>query len=164
MTLGEFNALAPDEATAMLLMCCDVPAWAAALRDGRPYETVGHVLAAADRAAGLLTPDEVAHALAAHPRIGEGPSRNGREAAWSRQEQSCVAPDSETRAALAAVNHAYERRHNRVFLICATGLSAEQILAAARRRLGNDDAVEAAVVVDELRKIARMRLKRVLEA
>ena len=51
---------------------------------------------------------------------------------------------------------------SQVFLICATGLSAEEIVASARERLGNDDATEAAVVADELRKIALLRLRKVL--
>jgi 2-oxo-4-hydroxy-4-carboxy-5-ureidoimidazoline decarboxylase len=105
----------------------------------------------------------VDRALAAHPRIGERAAGSGTEAAWSRAEQSAVSRDSETERQLAEGNHAYEERFGRVFLICATGLSAEDVLAALRTRLGHDEVTEQAVVADELRKIALLRLGKVLD-
>lgn len=163
MTLEQFNTAADAEATALLLACCDVPAWADAVRTGRPYPDLDAALAAADAAARDLTPAEVERALAAHPRIGERAQGAGTEAAWSRQEQSGVARDADTQSQLLEANRAYEERFGRVFLICATGLSAEQILSAARTRLSNDAATEQAVVADELRKIAVLRLGKALE-
>ena len=79
-----------------------------------------------------------------------------------RREQSGVATDAETLRALAEGNRAYEERFGRVFLICATGLGAQDVLAALRTRLTNDPATEALVVADELRRIALLRLERVL--
>ncbi|MGA8994744.1 MAG: 2-oxo-4-hydroxy-4-carboxy-5-ureidoimidazoline decarboxylase, partial [Nocardioidaceae bacterium] len=102
-------------------------------------------------------------ALAAHPRIGERAAGDGVEAEWSRREQAAADPDERTRQQLAAGNRAYEDRFGRVFLVCATGLSAEQILARLWERLGHDPATEAAVVAEELRKIAVLRLRRVLD-
>lgn len=163
MTLDDFNAAPDADATAMLLACCDVPAWADAVRTGRPYADVEQALAVADEAARGFSADEVDRALAAHPRIGERAKGAGTEAAWSRQEQAGVSRDADSQAHLVEVNRAYEERFGRVFLICATGLSAEQILTAARERLGNDDAREAAVVAEELRKIAVLRLGKALE-
>ncbi len=162
MTLEELNQAPGDELTATLLACCDVPAWAVALRDARPYADEQALLALADERARSFTPAEVDRALAAHPRIGERARGASTEAAWSRQEQSGVAEDAQ--AELLAANQAYEARFGRVFLICATGLSAEAILASARARLDNDDATEAAVVAEELRKIALLRLRKVIDA
>ena len=71
--------------------------------------------------------------------------------------------DSDTSAALRAANRAYEDRFGRVFLICATGLSADEVLAELHWRLSNDEASEAAVVAEELRKIALLRLRKVLD-
>lgn len=104
-----------------------------------------------------LTDDEVARAVAAHPRIGE------RASGWSRGEQAGVARDDRTRVALVEANHRYEQRFDRVFLICATGLTADQILAAAGTRLQNDDATECVVVADELRRIVLLRLRKVID-
>jgi 2-oxo-4-hydroxy-4-carboxy-5-ureidoimidazoline decarboxylase len=119
-------------------------------------------MAAADAAARAFTPDEVERALAAHPRIGERADGAHAEAAWSREEQSGVATTSEAQQALADGNRAYEERFGRVFLICATGLGADDVLASLRQRLHHDDDTEAAVVAEELRKIALLRLERVL--
>jgi 2-oxo-4-hydroxy-4-carboxy-5-ureidoimidazoline decarboxylase len=163
VTLDEFNSAPSALATSALLTCCDVPGWAAAVRDGRPYPDLESVLDVADKAARELTAEDVDRALAAHPRIGERPDGRGAEAELSREEQSGVSTDTRTRSALLEGNRAYEERFGRVFLICATGLSGEDVLAALRERLGNDEHTEAAVVADELRKIALLRLRKLLE-
>jgi 2-oxo-4-hydroxy-4-carboxy-5-ureidoimidazoline decarboxylase len=161
--LAWFNALPGEQAERELLACCAAPAWARAVAAGRPYPDLAAVLAAADAAGARLGWGDVAEALAAHPRIGQRPAGSGREAAWSRQEQSGMdAAAAEVAAALAAANSAYEQRFGHVFLIFAAGRTPEQMLAAARARLGNDPATERDVVREELRKIARLRLERLL--
>lgn len=159
MDLATFNAAPTDDLTEQLLACCDVDAWAREILGGRPYATTDDLLATAARASERLGPDDVDKALAAHPRIGERAA-----GAWSRQEQSGVGTDELTRAALAEGNKEYEERFDRVFLICATGLDAGEILQALKRRLGNDDRTEAAEVLDELGKIAELRLRKVVQA
>jgi 2-oxo-4-hydroxy-4-carboxy-5-ureidoimidazoline decarboxylase len=159
MDLATFNAAPAAELSGPLLACCDVPAWAEAVLAGRPYDSADDLLGIADRTVRRLGPDDVDRALAAHPRIGE---RTG--GAWSRQEQSGVATDQPTATALLEGNRAYEERFGRVFLICATGLDAGQVLGSLRTRLGNDDATEAGVVADELRKIVLLRLRKVVES
>ncbi|MPZ96244.1 MAG: 2-oxo-4-hydroxy-4-carboxy-5-ureidoimidazoline decarboxylase [Propionibacteriales bacterium] len=160
--LVRFNAMPADEAEVTLLRCCDVPGWAARVRRGRPYSDLDAALSVADSAASTLSRDDVDRALAAHPRIGERAEGETVQARWSRAEQSGVGPDGETARALADGNRAYEERFGRVFLICATGLGAEEILAALHTRLGNDDDKEQQVVADELRKITLTRLRKVL--
>jgi 2-oxo-4-hydroxy-4-carboxy-5-ureidoimidazoline decarboxylase len=104
--------------------------------------------------------------LAAHPRIGERAAGAAKEAAWSRQEQSAAASsaDALTKAALADANRAYEEKFGQVFLIFASGRTQEEILAAALDRLANDEETERVIVADELRRIALLRLERVLDA
>ncbi|GAB3208483.1 2-oxo-4-hydroxy-4-carboxy-5-ureidoimidazoline decarboxylase [Nocardia tengchongensis] len=163
VTLSEFNSTAGDRLRPDLLTCCDVPAWVDSLLADRPYADIDGLLARADELAGALTGADVNRALAAHPRIGERVSGTGTGSAWSRQEQAGVGQDAAVSAQLLDGNRAYEQRFGRVFLICATGLSAEQILTNLRERLTNDDAAEAAVVAGELRKIAVLRLRKVFE-
>jgi 2-oxo-4-hydroxy-4-carboxy-5-ureidoimidazoline decarboxylase len=94
-----------------------------------------------------------------------GKARDGdtRDGEWSRQEQAGMAGASaDTIAALAAGNMAYEERFGQVFLICATGLSAAEMLTALRTRLGNDPDTEAKIVREELRKITGLRLRKLL--
>jgi 2-oxo-4-hydroxy-4-carboxy-5-ureidoimidazoline decarboxylase len=164
VSLPEFNAAPDDVASEMQAACCDDPAGVDAVREGRPYADAAEALDLADKAARSFSPADVDRALAAHPRIGERAAGASTEAAWSRQEQSGVSRDQDTRAALVDGNRAYEERFNRVFLICASGLSGEQILASLRDRLGNDAPTESAVVADELRKIALLRLERLLDS
>ncbi|MFI6762013.1 2-oxo-4-hydroxy-4-carboxy-5-ureidoimidazoline decarboxylase [Micromonospora sp. NPDC050417] len=162
-TLDSFNTVAPDRARRDLLACCAVPAWASALVERRPYPDLGVLLAVADAALAALSWDDVALALAAHPRIGERPAGADRESAWSRREQAGVADaDARTRAELAVANREYERRFGHLFLVFASGRTETELLAVARQRLRNDDETERRVVHRELRRIARLRLERLL--
>ncbi len=161
--LARINNEESGALTTALLACCDVPAWAAALVAGRPYASLADLMAEADAAARRLSPEDVGRALAAHPRIGERANRSGTEAGWSRQEQSTVSRDERTQHELLEGNRAYEERFGRVFLVCATGLGGDEILSSLRERLGNDDATEEAVVAEELRKIALLRLRKLVE-
>jgi 2-oxo-4-hydroxy-4-carboxy-5-ureidoimidazoline decarboxylase len=160
-----FNGLSAERAEAELLACCAVPRWAAELTALRPYPSRRDLLVAADAALRALSWTDVALGLAAHPRIGERAAGSGREAAWSRREQAgAAAADDDTLAALVQVNQEYEQQFGHVFLIFASGRSDTEMLAAARDRLGNDDATERAVVAGELRKIAMLRLERLFDA
>ncbi len=164
VALSEFNTAPDPQVSAWLTACCDVPAWVAAVLDGRPYAEVDDALDVADKAARSFSEADLDRALAAHPRIGDRATGAGREAAWSRQEQSTVARDAGVQDQLRAANAAYEDRFGRVYLVCATGLTADEILTDVQARLGNDAATEVAVVADELRKIALLRLTKVLES
>jgi 2-oxo-4-hydroxy-4-carboxy-5-ureidoimidazoline decarboxylase len=161
VNLADLNNASKREATRALLACCDVPTWAEQLVEGRPYADAQSLLDRAEELAQGFSDLEVERALAAHPRIGERALGVSTEAAWSRQEQSGVSADAHDE--LGEVNRAYEERFGRVFLICASGLTAEEILDSARRRLQNDDLTESAVVAVELRKIALLRLRKVLD-
>jgi 2-oxo-4-hydroxy-4-carboxy-5-ureidoimidazoline decarboxylase len=164
--IDAFNALPADRLEQDLLACCAAPAWGAAIVTGRPYPDRDAVRAAAGAASRELSWADVLQGLSAHPRIGERAQGDSAEAAWSRREQSAAAEsaDDRTRAELIEANRAYEQRFGHVFLIFASGRSQAEILAAARERLTNDDATERAVVADQLRRIALLRLERVLDA
>jgi 2-oxo-4-hydroxy-4-carboxy-5-ureidoimidazoline decarboxylase len=154
VTLASFNASAGDEATAVMLSCCASRRFAAAMAAGRPYPSLAAAEAATCAAFASLTWDDVLEAASAHPRIGD------RASGQSAAEQSGVAEES--RAALAAGNTRYEERFGHVFLICATGLSGEQMRAALEERLGNDPDTERTVATAELRKITLLRLRKAL--
>jgi 2-oxo-4-hydroxy-4-carboxy-5-ureidoimidazoline decarboxylase len=142
-----------------LRACCAADAWVTALLDAQPYASEDELAAASDAATAALDEAGLAQALAGHPRIGERA-----ESAWSRQEQSGMADaDARIRAELAAANAEYERRFGHVYLVCASGRSAAELLAVCRARLGNDPATERGVVLDELAKINRLRLAKLVE-
>ncbi len=157
--LAWLNALPVEQAQRVLLACNAAPAWVRDVAAGRPYSSLGDLLEAGERAAQALRPDDWRVAFAAHPRIG---ARDGLDRR-SRQEQSGTdAAPADVLAALVEGNAEYERRFGHVFLICATGLSAEQMLAALRERFRHDADSELAVAVAEHRKITALRLANLL--
>jgi 2-oxo-4-hydroxy-4-carboxy-5-ureidoimidazoline decarboxylase len=161
--LNGFNRLSGERAVQELLPCCASARWARAVASGRPYPDVKALTDAADTALTGLDWPEISRTLAAHPRIGQRPSGGSREAAWSRREQAGVEhSDAVVLQRLAEANQAYEERFGHVFLIFATGRSDVEMLAEARRRLGNDEETERAVVRGELAKIVKLRLERLL--
>jgi 2-oxo-4-hydroxy-4-carboxy-5-ureidoimidazoline decarboxylase len=163
MDLSDLDRLDVGDARAVAMTWAAVPRWADAVVAGRPYDSVDALVRAADRLARSWTDDEVAAALADHPRIGDRPAGTGASAAASRTEQASSADaDAATAAAIREGNAAYEARFDRVFLVRAAGRSAPEILAELRRRLDNDDAAERAEVADELRAIALLRIERTL--
>lgn len=158
-----FNAVPRAELLPELRACLDVPRWAERVCDARPYDSAAAVLAAADAAARELAPEEVDAALAAHPRIGERPAGETTSATWSRSEQSGVDfGDERLRTALREGNAAYERKFGHVYLVCAGGRGGAELLAVLRSRMHNDPRTELGVVADELRKIALLRLEKVI--
>ncbi|MEV5827859.1 2-oxo-4-hydroxy-4-carboxy-5-ureidoimidazoline decarboxylase [Spirillospora sp. NPDC052242] len=143
-----------------LRACCASRAWLEAVRGLGAAE----LRAASARALDGLDWAGVEEALAAHPRIGDRVTGDDRESAWSRGEQSGMdAAAAGPRDALIEGNRAYEERFGHVFLICATGLSAAEMLAALRERLGNDPEAERAVVREELAAIVDLRLAKLIE-
>jgi len=154
VTLASFNAAPEQEAVSAMLACCASRRFAAAMAAGRPYATQATALDAVASVFQTLTWPDVLEAMDGHPRIGD------RASGQSAAEQSGVADDS--RAALAAGNAAYEERFGHVFLICATGLSGVQMLAALEQRLHNDKMSERLVATQELRKITALRVGKAL--
>lgn len=159
--LAAFNSLPEDRAVEVLLTCCSSRRWARIVLGGRPYESADEVYQAADDALAELSETDVDEALAGHPRIGERAGAG--HSAWSNREQAGVAGAADdTRAALAEANRAYEERFGHVYLVCATGKSAEELLTILNTRLESDPATERGVVRTELGKINRIRLERML--
>jgi 2-oxo-4-hydroxy-4-carboxy-5-ureidoimidazoline decarboxylase len=154
LTLDSFNAAPAGEAITAMVACCASRRFAAAMAAGRPYPSAAAALAAVDAAFASLTWPDVLEAMDGHPRIG------ARVSGQSATEQSGVADAA--RGALIAGNAAYEERFGHVFLICATGLTGDQMLAALAERLKNTEEMERTVATTELRKITRLRVAKAL--
>src|SRR5262249_36016138 len=122
------NTLLDD---AELRRVCGSRQWVRRMMDARP---LADVFTAADEIWASVERDDVLEAFAAHPRIGE---RKG--SAWSASEQSgTAAAAADTMRALAEANAEYERRFGHIYIVCATGKSAEEMLQLAQQRLSND--------------------------
>lgn len=154
--LNELNRLPPEEARQRLYACFASHRWAQMVAGRRPYADLDALFVAAERAWSELEPGDWSEALAGHPRIGE---RGGSSPAASEREQSGVrTADDEVLVQLAEENSRYEARFGHVFLIAAAGRDADEILAAMRKRMGNDPVTEAQTAAAEHRKIARLRM------
>ncbi len=158
LTVAEFDTAPADEVRELLAACLDIPRWVDEVADGRPYRRREALFEQAAGSAERVQWDEVAGALARHPRIGQTTSGDSADARLSAAEQSGVRPAE--RQALAEGNAAYERRFGYLYLICASGLSGAQMLAALKQRLNNDELTERRVVVEELGKISALRLQK----
>ena len=158
--LDDLNEQPAEQATEALRACNAAPSFAAAVLAARPYPSVEALVARAEEVARALPWDEVATALAAHPRIGDRVEGSSAEAQASRREQSSMSgADDDVRAALIEGNRAYEQRFDHVFLIRAAGRSPQEMLAELRRRLDNDEAAERAEVTEQLAQITGLRVK-----
>jgi 2-oxo-4-hydroxy-4-carboxy-5-ureidoimidazoline decarboxylase len=152
--LDRLNHEEPAAAEHDLLACCASRRWADEILARRPYRDPAQLRSVSEQVLRALAWTDVEQALAAHPRIGERARGATTEAGWSREEQAGATPSDD----LVKGNQDYEERFGHVFLICATGLSGADMLAALRERLGNDSETERDVVREELRKIVELRL------
>jgi 2-oxo-4-hydroxy-4-carboxy-5-ureidoimidazoline decarboxylase len=171
--VAELDRGTAEDAAGLLRPVCASDRWIERLVGGRPHGSLDALTAASDAAIAALSWPDIEEALAAHPRIGDralGSAREARgstqealradrESSWSRQEQAAAADAGAiVQAGLRAGNAEYEERFGHVFLICATGRSAAEMLSALRARLGNDPVTERQVVRAELVQIAALRL------
>jgi 2-oxo-4-hydroxy-4-carboxy-5-ureidoimidazoline decarboxylase len=158
--LDVFNSEPVETAAERLRGCNAAPRFASEMLAGRPYPDAHALVARAEQVARALPWDEVAVALAAHPRIGDRVAGSSAEAEASRREQSSMADaDTEVRAALLDGNRAYEERFDHVFLIRAAGRSPQEMLGELRRRLDNDVDAERVEVTEQLAQITALRVK-----
>jgi len=158
-SLGAFNAAPAEAAERDVLACCASTAFAKAIAGGRPYRDLAALLAAVDATFDVLSWDDIVEAMSEHPRIGDRAVRTGMSAA---EQSGAAAASDAVRQGLADGNLAYERRFGHVFLICASGLSGQEMLTSLQARLGNDEEAERTVVRAELLKITRLRMRKML--
>lgn len=165
------NALPEAEARAALMRCCGSGPWASAMLAARPFASTASLHDCAEHTWSALSDAEVLEAFAHHPRIGENlkllRARYAAQGAapdagaFSAREQAKVAEASEaTLLALQQGNRAYEQRFGFIFLVFASGKSADEMLALLNARLPNDRASELATARREHAKITQLRLSK----
>jgi OHCU decarboxylase len=166
MNLESLNSLAPEDATKAFVQCCGSSRWAQAITAGRPYDNVEDLIARANDIWWSLQPSDWLEAFRSHPKIGEKKAAepvSERSRQWSGQEQAGVRDASkEAIDSLATLNRAYEEKFGFIFIICATGKTSEEMLAALRERLENDAARELTIAAAEQGKITELRLRKLV--
>jgi len=159
--LAAWNNAGADEALEAMLACCGARRWAAAMVALRPIGSVAELSESADRTWSTMKEADWMEAFACHPRIGERKAAHAsaKSVAWSSQEQSSAAVAAErVLAELAAGNALYEQRFGFTYIVCATGKSADEMLAILNRRLGSDRATELREAAEQQRQITQIRL------
>ena len=159
MRLADLNTLDDEAASRAFLRCCGSTRWAAQMAAARPFAGVEALAASADAIWRALAEADWLEAFAAHPRIG---SSGG--SGWSDDEQAGVAGAPEqTRRRLEEVNRHYEARFGYIFIVCATGKTADEMLVLIERRLRHRPGDELRIAAEEQRKITQLRLRKLLE-
>jgi allantoicase len=161
-----FNELSAVQARKALLDCCAANKWVEQMLKQRPFPDLAYVLDTADKTWAALDRKDWLEAFRHHPPIGQeraAKTQSLTASRWSAMEQSAAQQAApEALAALATANQAYQAKFGHVFLICATGKSSDEILAALRQRLRSDAEAELLLAAEEQRKITRLRLERLL--
>lgn len=169
--LERLNRLPANEARAELLACCGSSSWAREMAVRRPFGDPAELFAAADEIWRGCNREDWLEAFASHPQIGEKRAEKQMESAaghqlasrWSADEQSVAARNSaDVATKLADGNRLYRERFGYIFIVCATGKTAPEMLAILEQRLQNDASAELLIAAEEQRRITRLRLQKLL--
>jgi 2-oxo-4-hydroxy-4-carboxy-5-ureidoimidazoline decarboxylase len=161
--LTHWNALDAESAAHEILPCCGSHAWSDSLAARRPFSTAQQLFAASDEIWAALSEPAWREAFDSHPRIGQQHARSAtaKSLAWSSGEQHAArSPDDAVRLALVEGNRQYEERFGRIFIVCASGKSAAEILAILNARMQNTAASELLEAAEQQRQITQLRLRR----
>jgi len=164
VNVEEFNSLPVVRAEQTLLDCCGSTRWASRMAAHRPFANLDDLREAADSIWQDLEPADWLEAFGRHPQIGEK-AASGSESSrrWAEGEQTGARVATENvKTRLAWGNQAYREQFGYIFIVCATGKSAEEMLALLEQRLQNDPAHELKIAAEQQRLITRLRLEKLL--
>jgi 2-oxo-4-hydroxy-4-carboxy-5-ureidoimidazoline decarboxylase len=165
MNVAAINAWTKAEAGESLRRCCGSTRWSREMEGMRPFDSEAAVLEAAEQIWWALEPADWLEAFAAHPKIGAGggtSAEHAATAAWSKSEQAGTErATDDVLAELSEMNRRYEARFGFIFIVCATGKSAEEMLAAIKSRLLHSPEDEIRWAAAEQVKITRLRLEKI---
>ena len=165
--LANWHSLDAASAAREILPCCGSSAWAEALAAMRPFADANQLLIVSDRIWAGLAEEEWQEAFASHPRIGQQSAKaaTSEALAMSAHEQSAaMSAEDATKFAIAEGNSRYEEKFGRIFIVCASGKSAADILAILNMRMSHTAAEELLEAAEQQRQITQLRLRRWLGA
>jgi OHCU decarboxylase len=165
VNLAVINAWTADKALASFKRCCGSDRWCDEMESARPFESEATLIATAERIWWGLSEADWLEAFAAHPRIGDVDSIRAGFATTavcaSREQSGALGASEEVLQDLARGNRQYEERFGYIFIVCASGKTAQEMLELLGQRLGNDAEVEIKLAAGEQMKITRIRLERI---
>ncbi|MBB6146138.1 2-oxo-4-hydroxy-4-carboxy-5-ureidoimidazoline decarboxylase [Silvibacterium bohemicum] len=166
-TLQRWNEFDVTTAESEILPCCGSRAWAQELAALRPFSEPEDLLQTSEDVWSRLDVADWDEAFASHPRIGERKSSQATtapSAQFSSEEQrSAAGASADIQEQLKRANAAYEARFGRIYIVCASGKSAEEMLAILLQRLENDGVAELREAAEQQRQITQLRLRKWLQ-
>lgn len=166
MTIEQLNTLPNEAAFEELFKCCGSTAWAKNLASKRPFRNKEELMRVSDICWCACTKEDGLEAFTHHPKIGDIKSLEKKFAStkeWAGGEQAGVNNAAHnTLLELAQGNTDYENKFGYIFIVCATGKSAEEMLALLKARLQNDAQTELKIAMGEQNKITHIRLEKLL--
>ena|ERR1700751_4998727 len=167
MTIQELNNLSADKTFDELFKCCGSTTWAKQLATKKPFESKEDLLHKSNWIWSNCSVEDGLEAFTHHPKIGDLKSLEKKFATtkdWAGGEQAGVNTASQnTLVALSDGNEAYFKKFGYIFIVCATGKTAEEMLALLNARLTNDANTEIKIAMDEQNKITHIRLEKLIE-
>ena len=167
MTLHELNILDKERLRQELFKCCGSSAWVNGMMKFFPADDLVELLEDAEEVWYNCSEADWKEAFTHHPKIGDVESLRKKFAStadWASGEQSGVnIASKETIEALAEGNRLYEEKFGYIFIVCATGKTASEMLAMLQSRLNNSPAEEIKVAMDEQNKITKLRLEKLVD-
>jgi 2-oxo-4-hydroxy-4-carboxy-5-ureidoimidazoline decarboxylase len=166
-SLERLNSLTASEAVAEFVKCCGSSSWARRIAAERPFASSEELFKVADRIWWSLETDDWLEAFSSHPKIGEttasGTTFNEVQS-WAGQEQSGARNAAEDVArSLKELNREYEKKFGYIYIVCATGKSADEMLAILRQRLPSDPDTELRTAAREQARITKLRLGKLID-
>lgn len=161
MTLQEFNKLDNETAAKELFACCGSQLWVSALMKQFPFVSEAALISTATSIwYDKCTSTDWLESFTHHPRIGD--TKSLKEKFAGKEQEGIAAASAETIEALAKANAAYENKFGFIFIVCATGRSADEMLRLVDERLLNTKEEESLISMGEQQKITIIRLKKLL--
>lgn len=168
MTIEKLNKLSSSHVFEELFKCCGSTAWAKQLTEQRPFASIEDLVFKSDRVWANATKEDGLEAFTHHPKIGDVKSLEKKFAstkAWAGGEQAGVnVANQSVLKELAKGNNDYENKFGFIFIVCATGKSAEEMLSLLNERIGNDLETELKIAMNEQNKITKIRLEKLLHS
>jgi 2-oxo-4-hydroxy-4-carboxy-5-ureidoimidazoline decarboxylase len=157
VNLDDMNSAPDAKAREALLACCGARTWVDQMLASRPFRDAAALHASAEAIWASLSSADWLEAYSQHPTIGSNAD------GWSRQEQSGMFVASrDTAETMRRANEEYQRKFGWIFIVCASGKSAEDMLHLLQQRLENDPAEELRIAASEQSKIMHLRLDKLL--
>ncbi|HRI80615.1 MAG TPA: 2-oxo-4-hydroxy-4-carboxy-5-ureidoimidazoline decarboxylase [Cyclobacteriaceae bacterium] len=165
MQLDDLNSLPTDHIQKELTRCCGSLRWVTRMLSQRPFASESQLFHDAEKIWNECQPQDWLEAFSHHPKIGEQnlAEKFGSTQQWSSHEQKGMgAATREVLDSLLQLNQEYEKRFGYIFIVCATGKSAEEMLDLLKSRINNRTDEELKIAMAEQNKITKLRLKKLL--